>query len=95
MAKLTNAQLLSELTTLRAHCNHVETERDSLRTEVAALKAQLAAATSAAPRTQRAVYVRPYSVELEARHAAYVRALLASKEQAMRTGLSVRVKPIS
>lgn len=36
MARLTIAQLSSQLEQLRAHCAHLETERDSLRADLAA-----------------------------------------------------------
>lgn len=58
MARPTIAALRAELDSLRRNCNLIETERDSLRAEVAALKA---AAPVAAPSTR----TRPVSTGLK------------------------------
>ena len=49
MARPTIASLRAELDSLRHNCNLIETERDSLRAELAALKAAAPVAAPSAP----------------------------------------------
>ena len=98
--QLTKSQLIDNIAALRVateglelqlhnrteECNFLRADRDRLVDEVAALKA-----AAPAPRQQRAAYVRPHDPVLEARHTAYVQALLRAREEAARTGKSVRV----
>jgi chorismate mutase len=86
MAKLTNAQLTLALTNATTERDFLLADRNRLVDEVAALKA-----AAPAPRQQRAVYVRPHDPTLEAKHTAYVLALMRAREEAVRTGRAVRV----
>jgi hypothetical protein len=77
--QLTKAQLLSELEAVRVENQRLASENESLRTR--------------APKSnRRPAYVRQHSPEQEAAHSAYVRALIAAREQAARTGASVIVR---
>lgn len=102
MAKLTNAQLLSELTALRVDrenlslaLHNVTEQRDFLladRNRLVDEVAEMVAAATPAPRTTRPVYVprQPDAAQvafLELRRAQMAHA----KAEAMRTGRSVRV----
>lgn len=86
MAKPTLASLRAELEALRHNASLVETERDSLRDEVAKLKA------AAPARTSKPAYVRPGPTEAQRiAHEQYVATLMAARALAMKTGRSVRV----
>jgi len=87
MARITLAAALSTIETLRHNAQIVETERDSLRAEVEALRA-----AAPAPKPVKPAYVRPQpSEEQRLAHEAYVAALLAARNLAMKTGRSVVV----
>lgn len=85
-ARITLKLALEQLEALRHNASLVEAERDSLRNEVAQLKA------AAPARTTKPAYVRPeQSAAQREAHDRYVAALIAAKNLAMRTGRSVRV----
>jgi len=99
--RITLKLALEQIEALRHNLNLVETERDSLRnhnlgliTAVAQLQHEVAQlkAAAPAPRTTKLAYVRPErSAEQRAAHDAYVAALMAAKDLAIKTGRSVRV----
>lgn len=82
-ARITLKAALEQIEALRHNLNLVETERDSLR-------AQIAAAPAPAPRASTYVRRGP-SAEQQAAHEAYVAALMRAKDLAIRTGRSVVV----
>lgn len=79
MSQLTKAQLIDQLAALRIHCDRIETENASLK-----------AAVKTTP-SHRPAYQRAPDAALEERHTNYVRALIAAREEAARTGRTVRV----
>lgn len=81
-ARITLKQALEQIEALRHNLNLVETERDSLRAELAS--------RPAAP--QRSTFVRRGPTpEQQAAHDAYLSALANAKALAMKTGRSVVV----
>lgn len=82
-ARITLKAALEQIEALRHNLNLVETERDSLR-------AQIAAAPAPAPRASTYVRRGP-SAEQQAAHEAYVAALMRAKDLAIRTGRAVVV----
>lgn len=82
-ARITLKAALEQIEALRHNLNLVETERDSLR-------AQIAAAPAPAPRASTYVRRGP-SAEQQAAHEAYVAALMRAKDLAIRSGRSVVV----
>lgn len=89
MARLTIAALSADLEQLRVYCTKLEAERDGLRADVA----QLVAGKPVHPAPQqRSTFVRRApSAEMVAAHDAYVRKLITAREEAMRSGVSIRV----
>lgn len=84
--RITLKQALDTIEALRHNASLVEAERDSLRNEVAQLKAAQPA------RTSKPAYVRAQPTDAQRQaHDNYVAALLAAKNLAIKTGRSVRV----
>ena len=79
--QLTKAQLLSELEAARIENQRLSTENESLRSRVPQQRSNV-----------RRAYAPPRNEAAERAHDAYVRALIASREEAMRTGKSVIVR---
>ena len=80
-ARITLKAALEQIEALRHNLNLVETERDSLRAQIAA-----------APAPRASTYVRRGpSAEQQAAHEAYVAALMRAKDLAIRSGRSVSV----
>jgi len=95
MPKLTNAQLLANLEATHVAYQQLDARHEALKAERLALQAECAALKaqrSAAPQPNRKV--RPAwvpSAEQQSAHDSYVRALIAAREEAARTGKSVCV----
>ena len=83
MARLTNSQLLSELEAARVEIQRLSAENETLKAD---------AAKRPAAKPQRRVYTPSATPEQERAHSAYVRALIAAREEAMRTGRTAIVR---